>query len=87
MTSTNTITLTSSHVNSVTIASSIALRLRCLAPRIHSLGVRPLFELLCEMSGSSAALDRFEVYAQLDAKTLDAFGGRDLPPTIRLIQK
>lgn len=82
---TGTITITSSHPNSVTIASSISTRLRYVAGRIHALGPRPLFELLCEMSGSSAALDRFETYAALDIDTPDRFGGHDLP-TLRLVK-
>ena len=39
---------------SLTIASSVAVRLRLAS--IHKLGARPLYELMCELSGSSAAL-------------------------------
>jgi hypothetical protein len=79
------VTLSSSHPSSITIASSLALRLRCLAGRIHKLGERPLFELMCELSGSSATVARFESYAALDARFIAAHGGRDLP-NIRVIK-
>ena len=71
-------------ITSVTIASSIALRLRCLAARIHDLGPYPLFQMMCELSRSSAAMDKFERYGGLAPYRdfLDAHGGRDLPPTI-----
>jgi hypothetical protein len=52
-----------------TVASSTALRLRCLAQCIHALGPRPLFELMCELVGSSIAMDRFE---RIGAATLPA---------------
>lgn len=71
---------------SLTIASSIAIRLRHLAGRIHGLGPRPLFELMCELSTSSAALDRFEAYAALDHETLARFGGHALPPPLRVVK-
>jgi hypothetical protein len=79
------VTITSSHPNSVTIASSVALRLRCLAGRIHSLGPRPLYELFCELSASPTVIARLETYASLDFETLDRFGGQDLP-TLRLVK-
>ena len=63
---------------SITIPSSTALRLHRLADRIHRLGAGPLFHLMCELSGSSAALDRFETYARLDPEFIRALGGRDL---------
>ena len=72
---------------SLTIASSIAVRLRFVAGQIHKLGERPLYELLCELSNSSAALDRFEAYAAIDPEILNRYGGHALPPTIRLIKK
>jgi len=80
------VTISSTGPSSVTIASSIALRLRFLAGRIHALGPRPLFEIMCELSGSSTALDRFEAYAAMNSETLNRFGGRELPPAIRLIK-
>jgi hypothetical protein len=70
---------------SATIASSIALRLRYLAGCLHSLGPRPLFEMMCEFGHSSAAIARFETYAAIDPDTLDQFGGRDLP-TLRRVK-
>ena len=78
--------ITSSHVNSVTVASSISTRLRHVASRIHAHGPLPLYHLLCELSASPAALDRLEAYAALDVDTLDRFGGHDLPPLIRLLK-
>jgi hypothetical protein len=69
---------------SLTIASSIALRLRCLAPRIHALGVRPLYEFLCEVAGGADPVSRAEAYATLTlhADLIEAYGGTDLPPAI-----
>jgi hypothetical protein len=75
------------QTTSLTIASSIAVRLRFLAGQIHKLGERPLYELLCELSTSSAALDRFEAYAAIDPDILDQFGGHALPPVVRLIKQ
>jgi hypothetical protein len=71
---------------SVTIASSAKLRMRHLAGRIHALGPGPLFELMCELSGSSAALDRFEAYAGIDPEILDRFGGHALPPILKRVK-
>jgi hypothetical protein len=73
---------------SVTIASSIALRLRCLAPRIHALGVRPLYELLCEIAGGADPISRADAYAAitLHADLIAAYGGHDLPPAVRRIK-
>lgn len=71
---------------SLTIASSLALRLRYLARQIHALGERPLFELMAELSGSSTALDIFESYATLDGEFIRALGGDVLPPSIRIVK-
>ncbi len=74
---------------SITTPSSTRLRLRALTPRICKLGDRPVFELLCELNAlSSAALPRIEAYAALSLHSdlLDAFGGRDLSPTIRCVK-
>jgi hypothetical protein len=77
-----------SAATSLTIASSIALRLRCLAQRIHDLGPNPLFQMMCELSESSAAMNKFERYGGLALYRdfLDAHGGRDLPPVIRIVK-
>jgi hypothetical protein len=72
-------------LTSVTSPSSTRLRLRALAPRIRGLGDRPLFELFCELASlSSATMDRLEAYAALGlhADFIEAYGGRDLPPTV-----
>ena len=52
------------------------------------LGPNPLFQMMCELSGSSAATDCFERYGALTlyADMLEAFGGRDLPPAVRRIK-
>lgn len=75
-------------VTSATIASSIALRLRCLAGRIHELGPNPLFQMLCEMSTALGAMDCFERYGALAlyADFVEAHGGRDLPANIRIVK-
>jgi hypothetical protein len=73
---------------SVTVASSIGLRLRYLAQTIHDLGPNPLFQMMCEMSGSSAAMDKFERYGRLSLciDLIEANGGRDLPPNIWVVK-
>jgi hypothetical protein len=72
-------------VTSATIASSIGLRLRYLAQCIHDLGPNPLYQMMCELSTSSAAMDRFERYGRLAlcADLIEANGGRNLPTVIR----
>lgn len=68
--------------------SQAAIRLRCLTPRIHDLGQRALYELLRELAAaSSAVIDRAEAYAalHLHREFLAQHGGRDLPPTLKLI--
>lgn len=76
----------STGITSATLASSIALRLRHLAARVHALGPNPLFQMMCELSGSSAALARFEAYAALDADFIRAHGADKLPPNIRIVK-
>jgi hypothetical protein len=74
-------------ITSITVASSIAIRLRCLTAVIRDLGDRPLYELLAELVAvSSATMDRVEAYASINPDILDRFGGRDLPPVIRLVK-
>jgi hypothetical protein len=72
---------------SATIASSIALRLRHLAGRIHALGPRPTFELLCELAGGADVMARCERYAALDRDVVHALGGDQLPSNIFLISE
>lgn len=76
----------STGITSATLASSIALRLRHLAARVHALGPNPLFQMMCELSGSSAALARFEAYAALDADFIRSHGADKLPPNIRIVK-
>jgi hypothetical protein len=73
---------------SATVASSIALRLRCLAQRIHDLGPNPLYQLMCELSTSSAAMAGFERYGRLSlcADLIEANGGTELPPSIWVVK-
>ena len=73
---------------SLTIASSIALRLRYLAQSIHDLGPNPLYQMMCELNTSSAAMDRFERYGRLSlcADLIEANGGGALPPVIRIVK-
>ena len=71
---------------SLTIASSIALRLRCLAQRIHDLGPRPLFEAMCEIAGGADPVLTFENYGALPASFVRTYGGDRLPPHLRCIK-
>jgi hypothetical protein len=73
-------TMNARTTTSATIASSIALRVRALAIRIHDLGPRPLFELMCELAGGADPFDRFEAYGALDPHTVRVLGGADLTP-------
>jgi hypothetical protein len=71
---------------SATLASSIALRIRQLAPRLHRLGPRPLYEFCCELAGGADPLARLERYAQLDPDTVHALGADVLPPVVRRVK-
>lgn len=76
-----TITITSSHANSVTIESSLHLHVRQLTPQLYRLGPTVLFQYLAEVCGRSPDLaDRLEVYVALGSETFDR---RDL---IRLVK-
>jgi hypothetical protein len=69
--------------SSVTVASSIALRISALAVRLHRLGPRPIYEWACEVvAGSSNPLGRLEVFAALDPHTVAVLGGDRMPPNI-----
>ena len=72
--------------NSTTIASSVALRVRALAVRLHHLGPRPLYEFLCELAGGADPLDRLETYAALDPETIRVLGGCEMPPHLYRIK-
>jgi hypothetical protein len=73
--------------SSVTLPSSIALRLRHLATRLHQLGPRPLYEWAAEIiAGSTDPLGRLEVYGRLDPQTLHALGADTLSPLIVCIK-
>jgi hypothetical protein len=60
---------------SLTLASSIALRVRHLL----ALGERPLYEVLCEIVGGADPLSRLEAYGALDPDTVRALGADRLP--------
>lgn len=71
---------------SLTIASSVALRIRALTQHLYRLGERPVFEWACEVGGGADPLARLERYAQLDPDTVHVLGGDVLPPIIRRIK-
>jgi hypothetical protein len=71
---------------SATIASSIALRVRHLAERIHSLGPRPLFQLCCELVGGAPVMPRLETYAALDRDVIRELGGDQFPPRLTVFK-
>jgi hypothetical protein len=74
---------------SLSIPSSRALRLRAITSRIRGLGDRPLYELFAELTAlSSAVMPRLEAYSALTLydDLIEAHGGRDLPPTMRVIK-
>jgi hypothetical protein len=54
-------------------------RLRYLVSRIHRLGERPLFELICEIDAGADLVPRLEAYAALDADFIRALDGNHLP--------
>ena len=65
----------------LTIASSIELRLRCLAPRLHDLGEGPLFYLLRELAAGGDLLTTVEAYARLP-HLIRTYGGDRLSPAL-----
>ena len=71
---------------SATLKSSVALRVQLLARKVHRLGERPFFELMCELAGGADPLPRLEAYAALDVDVVRALGGADLAPTIRSVK-
>jgi hypothetical protein len=62
-----------------TIASSVALRLRHLAGKIHVLGPAPLYHLMRQLVGGADPLPTLENYARLPADFIKAYGGDRLP--------
>lgn len=73
-------------------ASVDPVRLQYLAAHLYSLGPRPTFEFIREITtGADPMISRLEVYARLEAyarldpDTVDALGGRDFPPRMFLI--
>jgi hypothetical protein len=72
---------------SAPLASSVELRLRCLAPRIHALGEGPLFYLLREIAGGANVVDAAERYARLPADLIRAYRGDRLPPALAVVRR
>jgi hypothetical protein len=70
----------------ITLASSLALRVRHLAQQIHKLGEAPLFYLLSELVAGSDPLPTLESYARLPADFIYALGGHHLPTLIHRIK-
>jgi hypothetical protein len=71
--------LTSSHPSAVTIHSSARLRIQQLAPRLHRLGPRHLYQFLAEIvGGATDPMARLEVYCEVGPDVSD--------PVIRLVK-
>lgn len=62
-----------------TLPPAITIRLRHLTAKLHALGPRPTFELLCELYGGADLISRLERYAELDPDFVHALGGDTLP--------
>jgi hypothetical protein len=62
-------------------------RLRRLAAELHSLGERPLFEFLLEVSQGADPWERLERYAKLAplAEFIAVHDGDRLPPAARIV--
>jgi hypothetical protein len=62
-------------------------RLQYLTSRIHKLGARPLFELLCELDSGADLSSVLERYVRLEPLTdfISHFGGDQLLPPARLV--
>jgi hypothetical protein len=60
-------------------------RLRQLASRIHALGPRPFYEMLCELDAGADLHHTLERYAKLPADFIAAFGGDKMPLPVRAI--
>jgi hypothetical protein len=75
-------------VSPVRNASKIPLsRLQYLARKIHGLGPRPLYELLCELADGAELASALERYARLGplAGFVAGLGGDQLPPPARIV--
>ena len=62
-------------------------RLRHLAQRLHSLGPRPIFELLKEIANGGDLWRRLERYAELDPEIVRAIGADEMPPLVICISE
>ena len=71
---------------SLTIASSLTLRIRYLAKQIHDLGPKPLFEAMCEIASGADPITTFETFGALPADFVREHNGHDLPPNFQVIK-
>jgi hypothetical protein len=71
---------------SAPLASSVEVRLRCLAPRVHALGEGPLYHLLRELAAGAPVLPTVERYARLPADLIHAYRGDRLPPALAVVR-
>jgi hypothetical protein len=65
-------------------------RLRSLAQQIHSIGPRPLFELLTELAAGAPPIEGIERYGRLAHEYgafIRAFGGDQFPSGIFLVSE
>jgi hypothetical protein len=70
----------------INIASSVELRLRALAPRVHALGEAPLFHLFRELAAGADLVGTLETYATLHADFIRANRGDRLAPVLAVIR-
>ena len=70
-------------------AIPLRLRIEALAPRLHSLGERPLAELLVDLANAtgepSIVLARAEAFARLTREAVQAAGADRFPPRLLLL--
>ena len=73
---------------SATLASSISLRLRCLAQSVPDLGPRAVHEAMCLVVGGADPLATFEHLGafSLHPDPAETYGSGALPSTMRVIK-
>jgi hypothetical protein len=78
----------SNFPTSTTLASSISLRLRCLAQRVHDLGPRAVHEAMCLVVGGADPMVTFEHFGaySLHADSNRAYGNGALPPALWVVK-
>jgi hypothetical protein len=70
---------------SLTLASSVALRVRHLAGHLHALGPRATYEWACEVIGGADPLAGLGRYATLDPEIVRALGADVLMPPLTVL--